>query len=635
MTGGDYIGNVVNDGEIVNPGTIDGELTNDGTITIESPHKTVIGDGGELINNGDVNIEGPGGELGNNGHIENNDTINNGGTISSDDPDKPGTINNNDTINNEGGSLDNQHIDNNDGIIDNGSTGGTIGDGTIVDGGIVTLPVINNGVINGSTFDPADGEPELGSTGMVRYRVSFIMLDHGTQVPHQNVERNGKVVLPTKPMEAGWVFGGWYTDKAMTIPWNFPADTVDGNMMLFAAWAECDHSGSTAKPTCTQGATCSLCGAKLAATGHNYQVSANVAATCTEDGYITYTCTHCGDSYNAADGTATGHLWGLWVANADGKTETRTCTVCGATETRNTDGTPIGPVGSGSTVVPDNADNDDEKEGGTDSESGREADLPVDGGELGPVPTSETTDYRYGDGSIIIIIAEADGQQTMVTVEDSEAFVRAVLPADILARAEVGETVEIELSVIHIYTDVPEGDKKLLEEALKEYAQAIEDLEIGMYLDISLRYRVGDGEWMPVTEPTEEIELAIDIPGELLAEEATYFLLRAHDGIVTLLYDLDREAATITIKTNLLSTYALAYTLSEVTDEAIKAADKINRRHQGACGVCGFCPHPLGICIFIWLLIVATAVIIIIVISRKTRKKVGIEDEGGQPLLKP
>lgn len=520
----------------------------------------------------------------------------------------------------QGGSLDGQLIDNNDGIIDNGSIGGTIGGGTVVDGGIVTLPVINNGVIYGSTFDPADGEPDPAGTGTVRYRVSFIMHGHGEQVPHQDVELNGTAVLPTRPTETGWVFGGWHSDKAMTALWRFPTDTVDSNMMLFAAWAECDHSGSTATPTCTHGAACSLCGAALAATGHDYQISATVAATCTADGYITHTCTRCDDSYKVDNGKATGHSWGSWKSSADGKTEKRSCSACGATETRNADGTQPGPADPdpADTTPPTDAGanppprpgNSDVDEDGTDTEGGQNAGSPVDGGELGPVSTGTTTVYGYGSGAIIITITGADGQPAMVTVTDSEAF----------ARAEAGETVEIELSVIHIYADVPKDDKALLEGALEEYARAIEGLEMGMYLDISLRYRMSDGAWISVAETAGEIELAIDIPDELLAEDATYFLLRAHGGAAALLQDLDGEAATVTIKTNLFSSYALAYTLAEVTDAALKAADEINRHQAGVCGLCGFCPHPLGVCVFLWLLAAAVAVTVIVVVNRKKRK---------------
>ncbi|MBQ7416211.1 MAG: endonuclease, partial [Oscillospiraceae bacterium] len=51
------------------------------------------------------------------------------------------------------------------------------------------------------------------------------------------------------------------------------------------------------------------------------------APTCTEDGYTTYTCSVCGDSYVADEVAALGHTW----VDADCDTA-KTCSVCGATE---------------------------------------------------------------------------------------------------------------------------------------------------------------------------------------------------------------------------------------------------------------------------------------------------------------
>lgn len=62
------------------------------------------------------------------------------------------------------------------------------------------------------------------------------------------------------------------------------------------------------------------------------------AATCTTDGYTTYTCT-CGDSYKGSFTNVTGHTYGEWVTTKEPtKTATgtaqRKCAKCGATETK-------------------------------------------------------------------------------------------------------------------------------------------------------------------------------------------------------------------------------------------------------------------------------------------------------------
>lgn len=61
-------------------------------------------------------------------------------------------------------------------------------------------------------------------------------------------------------------------------------------------------------------------------------------ATCTEDGYTTYTC-DCGDTYTGNKVAATGHNWNDWVTIEEPTQTTtglagRNCTVCGEKETK-------------------------------------------------------------------------------------------------------------------------------------------------------------------------------------------------------------------------------------------------------------------------------------------------------------
>lgn len=61
-------------------------------------------------------------------------------------------------------------------------------------------------------------------------------------------------------------------------------------------------------------------------------------ATCTEDGFTTYTC-ECGDTYTGSKVTATGHTWSEWVTIEEPTQTTtglagRNCTVCGEKETK-------------------------------------------------------------------------------------------------------------------------------------------------------------------------------------------------------------------------------------------------------------------------------------------------------------
>ena len=66
---------------------------------------------------------------------------------------------------------------------------------------------------------------------------------------------------------------------------------------------------------------------------HDYHETHRVDPTCTEDGYVEYTC-DCGDTHTDLL-PATGHSWGEWTPAGDGE-EVRSCEVCGAEDYRTT-----------------------------------------------------------------------------------------------------------------------------------------------------------------------------------------------------------------------------------------------------------------------------------------------------------
>ena len=87
-----------------------------------------------------------------------------------------------------------------------------------------------------------------------------------------------------------------------------------------------------AEATCTTAQTCTVCKAQMApALGHDHQVVSSIDATCTVDGYKTYKCTRCEDTYKETI-EATGHNYEAVVTpptcTERGYT-THTCSVCG------------------------------------------------------------------------------------------------------------------------------------------------------------------------------------------------------------------------------------------------------------------------------------------------------------------
>ncbi|MBR3415221.1 MAG: InlB B-repeat-containing protein, partial [Clostridia bacterium] len=69
------------------------------------------------------------------------------------------------------------------------------------------------------------------------FTVTFNLNGHGTEAPaNQTVESGQKATEPTAPTADGWEFGGWYKEAACSNAWDFSADTVTEDTILYAKW---------------------------------------------------------------------------------------------------------------------------------------------------------------------------------------------------------------------------------------------------------------------------------------------------------------------------------------------------------------------------------------------------------------
>ena len=98
----------------------------------------------------------------------------------------------------------------------------------------------------------------------------------------QFIEPGNTPTRPDDPTKTGYLFDGWYVGEN-TFDFSVP---VTESVRVVAKWSECDHTGSTAQPTCTDSAVCTVCGGTIPATGHTL-VWHN------ENGQYWQTCSNC------------------------------------------------------------------------------------------------------------------------------------------------------------------------------------------------------------------------------------------------------------------------------------------------------------------------------------------------------
>ena len=217
-----------------------------------------------------------------------------------------------------------------------------------------------------------------------------------------------------------------------------------------------------------------------------------------------------------------------------------------------------------------------------------------------------STALKIGEGTVTVTVV-CEEQEYTAGVSDTAAVVNAVLTPAQLQSAAAGENIEIRVEVKDISGNVPRKDKSVIENGIKEYRKEIPDLTLGMYVDISLFVKIGEADWNAVTGTAEPVEVVIGIPQKLQSIDREFFIIRSHEGEYTLLTDMDDAPDTVTIHTDRFSAYAIAYKQVSRTPQA------------GKCSLCHICPTFLGICYFVWLILIMAVLLIVFRVIRRNR----------------
>ena len=221
--------------------------------------------------------------------------------------------------------------------------------------------------------------------------------------------------------------------------------------------------------------------------------------------------------------------------------------------------------------------------------------------------------YDLGAGRITVEVNCIQDYLT-ASVTDTSAVINSVLSAEQRQMVQCGQSIRIRMDVTDISDHVPPQDKEVAESGIEAYRETYPKLTLGMYIDISLFVRIGDGDWERISAVKEPIEVVVGIPENLQQEGRTFYIIRVHEGAYTFMEDLDEAADTITICTDRFSSYAVLY---EQTEESGTAEVE----EKAKCGLCHICPTFLGICYFIWLAVILAVVVIVILLVLRRKKE--------------
>lgn len=190
--------------------------------------------------------------------------------------------------------------------------------------------------------------------------------------------------------------------------------------------------------------------------------------------------------------------------------------------------------------------------------------------ELPDMLVTEDVNVLYGQGEISIVIETMDKEGTFdkgmyesVILSEVKAVVNACLTEEEQAKVENGAAAEIRLVIQVAPQKIASEDVVKVEEFVARMASENATYDVAGHVDISIEKNVDGQDWKKVSKLGEEIDIRFEIPADMQVENATYCVLRVHNGEPTLLEDLDDEESTITIRTQLFSTYSILYEKEE------------------------------------------------------------------------
>ncbi|MDD7280043.1 MAG: hypothetical protein PUH30_11015, partial [Oscillospiraceae bacterium] len=141
---------------------------------------------------------------------------------------------------------------------------------------------------------------------------------------------------------------------------------------------------------------------------------------------------------------------------------------------------------------------------------------------------------------------------------DEEIINKIPLTPEELEAIENGADLEVYMVVIDYSGKVPSTDKALAEKILSG------DMQIGMYIDVTLFVKVGDNDPRAVTNTNGDLKITFEMPEKLINTNKNvireYSIIRVHSGVATVLgCEFDNATNKGSFVTDKFSSYAIAY----------------------------------------------------------------------------
>lgn len=168
--------------------------------------------------------------------------------------------------------------------------------------------------------------------------------------------------------------------------------------------------------------------------------------------------------------------------------------------------------------------------------------------------TPSTPSTSDNEGSVNTESQLGENVPKMMITTSADTLSDILLTSEEQELFKEGYNMRVIIAADNLDDSISDDDKSLVANALG----TLENYKVGQYYDIKL-YKVISGKKQQVTVTGKPITVEIEIPDTLRNQNREYKIIRVHDGKADVLDDRDFISNTITIESDLFSTYAIAY----------------------------------------------------------------------------
>lgn len=176
-----------------------------------------------------------------------------------------------------------------------------------------------------------------------------------------------------------------------------------------------------------------------------------------------------------------------------------------------------------------------------------------------------------------VVDTTPDTNACRASLENIEAVAESIpLEPDEYIAIQDGADLSIYLEVVDV-TDASETMSEEDKTLIKEKINSVDNMNLGMLIDVSLFKKIGNGEPSKVTGTKAPIKITFKIPDSLINKSnksaRTYYIIRVHNGNVDVINgSFNSATGEFTFFTDKFSSYAIAYIDSPIAALAVNTS---------------------------------------------------------------